>query len=676
MASRSMLGSNIVRKASVLIIISLCIFSIPLLADPSDGGSENLIRIYEVDPYGDEGFSLYNYGSTDVDLCGMKVTDGEGTISFTKSLIVAPRSRLTVVIGDADDNWFSSRDCVFRINTNGITKTGSFILNNSGDEVILSSDSTFIDSVCYGNKTIALGWSGAPVPISSNSYILRTGILDTDTSNDWIKTKPGLTNREFNPDDPMDCIVMPFTFPESEGIPIYRAIEQADDEVLISIYQLTSKNLVGLLIDLEERTGDEHVDVKIIIEGDPLNYDMSTELSLMGSIVMSGGEVWTINTPESGNYERFSFFHNKYAIIDRENVIITSENWTTDNMSGSRYANRGWGVMIESDQYARYMADIWENDHDASYGDAAPLMERFPDLKPYPGDLSYTSPTKEYEMYRYQSKVVPVLSPDNSYDALKELMEGSDHSISSEQLDLGNSYSKINDDSPISWMNDAANRGVQCKFILDGSIDDVSPMINMINTTTDVEACSIDGGNGFRTTHNKGVLIDGNITWIGSVNWTETSFLDNRETAVVIYSTEINEFFTGYFMKDWKDNNTTDFDDLEITVEKGTSDFEGFYIFTVDAPGSLTYIWSLDDGEPITTDIPKLALNGLSPGEHKMKVRVQDTINTTYCSFVVSDAQAGSDNDLLSDGKGLLAGISAVAIAIVGTLVAIKRRNG
>ncbi len=671
-----MIGSNIVRKASILIIIASCIFSIPLFIDYSDGDSTCLVRIYEVDPYGNEGFSLYNYGSTDVDLLGMKVTDGEGTISFTKSLTIASRSRLTVVIGDADDDWFSSRDPVIHVNTNGVTKTGSFILNNSGDDVTLSSDSMLMDSVCYGNKTASIGWSGSPVPISSNSYILRTGVLDTDTSADWIKTKPGLTNREFDPDEPMDCIVSPFTFPESEGIPIYRAIEQADDEVLISIYQLTSKNLVGLLIDLEERTGDEHVDVKIIIEGDPLNYDMSTELSLMGSIVMSGGEVWTINTPESGNYERFSFFHNKYAIIDGDKVIITSENWTTDNMSGSRYANRGWGVMIESDEYAQYMMDIWENDHDASYGDAVPLMERFPDLKPYRGDLSYTSPAKEYEMGHYQSEVVPILSPDNSYDALKELMEGADHSISSEQLDLGNSYSKIDDDSPISWMNDAANRGVQCRFILDGSIDDVSPMINLINTTTDVKACSIDGGDGFQTTHNKGVLIDGDITWVGSVNWTETSFLDNRETAVVIYSTEVNGFFTGYFMKDWKDNNTAELDDIEITVEKGTSDFEGFYIFAVNAPGSLTYIWSLDDGESITTDIPRLALNGLPPGEHKMKVSIQDTINTTYCSFTVSDAQNGSDGDLLSDGKGLLAGISAVAIAIVGTLVAIKRRNG
>ncbi len=225
-------------------------------------------------------------------------------------------------------------------------------------------------------------------------------------------------------------------------------------------------------------------------------------------------------------------------------------------------------------------------------------------------------------------------------------------------------------------MNDAANRGVQCRFILDGSIDDVSPMINLINTTTDVQACSIDGGDGFRTTHNKGVLIDGDITWIGSVNWTETSFLDNRETAVVIYSAEVNQFFTGYFMKDWKDNNTTELDDLEITVEKGTSDFEGFYIFTVDAPESLTYIWSLDGGEPITTDIPKLALRGLSPGEHRIEVSIQDTINTTYCSFTVSDAQDGSDDGPLSNSKGILAGISAVAIAIVGTLVAMKRRNG
>lgn len=674
-----MLGSNILRRAPLFIIVVSILLAVPFIIEDSDGESKELIRIYEVNPYGNEGFSLYNYGSTDFDLRGIKVTDGEATITFTSSLVIKKDSRLTVTIRTENQEWFSSRENVHAVGADGIVKTGNFALNNSGDDITLISGSTTIDAVCYGNRSITTGWSGDPVPMSSNCYILRTGIIDTDTSEDWIKTKAGYTNISFDPNDPFECEIMPFTFPESDGGPIYDALEGANKEVLISIYQLTSKNLVALLIDLEERTGDQHVDVKIILEGDPLNYDISTELSLMCSIVNSGGEVWLINTAEAGNYERYSFFHNKYAIIDNETTIITSENWTISNMSDSNSANRGWGAMIKSSEYADFMKVVWENDHDTAFGDVAQLMQRYPNLKQYSGSLEYAPFSTSYEGTWYDAQLVPVLSPDHSYQALNELIGEATECIYSEQLDLGSSYSLLEDDSPVYWMSAASNNGIDCKFILDGSISDVSSVVNLINTTTDVKACYINGGEGFGTTHNKGILIDKNITWIGSVNWTENSFLNNRETAIIVYSEDVNRFFLEYFMEDWNNNNTVDIEDLRITVKKGISEYDDLYLFTVEGPDSVTYLWSLDEGDKITTKTPQLLLQGLTAGEHRINVTIEDTNYGANYSFTVEKISQDDNsglNSLFSEEKDLLACISAIAITTIGTIIAISRKKG
>lgn len=674
-----MLGSNILRRAPLFIIVISILLAVPFIVENSDGESKELIRIYEIDPYGNEGFSLYNYGSNDFDLLGMKVTDGEATITFGSSLVIKKDSRLTVTIRTENQEWFSSRENVHAVGTDGIVKTGNFALNNSGDDLTLISGSTTIDVVCYGNRSVTTGWSGDPVPISSNCYILRTGIMDTDTSEDWIKTKAGYTNISFDPNDPFECEILPFTFPESDGEPIYDALEGANKEVLISIYQLTSKNLVALLIDLEERTGDQHVDVKIILEGDPLNYDISTELSLMCSIVDSGGEVWLINTAEAGNYERYSFFHNKYAVVDNDTVIITSENWTISNMSDSNSANRGWGAIIKSSEYADYMEVIWKNDRDISFGDVDQLMQRYPDLKQYSGSLEYTPSSTSYEEVWYDAQLVPVLSPDNSYHALNELIDEATESIYSEQLDLGSSYSLLEDDSPISWMNTASNKAIDCKFILDGSISDVSSVVNLINTTTGVKACYIDGGEGFGTTHNKGILIDDDITWIGSVNWTENSFLNNREIAIIIYSEGVNRFFLEYFMEDWNNNNTTDIEDLNIIMQKGILEHDDLCLFTVQGPNSVTYLWSLDGSDKMITKTPQLLLQDLTAGEHYIDVTIEDTKYSANYTFTVEKISKDDNSDLkslFSEEKDLLACISAITIAIIGTIIAISRKKG
>lgn len=51
------------------------------------------------------------------------------------------------------------------------------------------------------------------------------------------------------------------------------------------------------------------------------------------------------------------------------------------------------------------------------------------------------------------------------------------------------------------------------------------------------------------TTHNKLILVDDDLTIVGSTNWTYYALEENNETSVVIKSGEINKAYRKYFLK-------------------------------------------------------------------------------------------------------------------------------
>jgi len=670
---------KVMKSAGILataIILSLLIVCVPV--DHSDGADNDILLLYEVNPRGAEGFSLYNYGANTVDLKDYSVTDGEGTLTFT-GVAIPPYSRITVVNKIDPDTYFTNRGNTYVINGGHVTQTKSFALNDNGDDIYLFKGDVLVDAFCYGNKTADKGWSGPSVAVSSSKYFLRTASIDTDTASDWILTQPGLTNFSFDPSLKFDAVVVPFTFPESSGDPIYKALENARSEVLISIYQLTSPNLVALLCDLERRTVD-HVDVRILLEGDVLGYDMSTELTLMKSITDAGGEVMLINSQAPGNYERYSFVHNKYAVIDSEKVIITSENWTTANMGTSK-SNRGWGAVIESAGYAAFMTNVFLNDTDHAYGDVWDLNDFYPSLKPYSGNLTY-SPVPSYDTVSFNAKVTPLLSPDNSYIAQKYYMDNAVSRIFSEQLDFG-SFSSLNNSSPISWMFEASDRGVDARFILDASIssdrEGKNDDVNLINATTGIKAVTINGGPGFSTTHNKGIIIDDTV-WLGSVNWTSNSFSNNRETAVLIDSVEITEYFLGYFMEDWNANYKLNEEiPLSVTSNKDIIVNEGLVIFTVSGPVDGNYTWDVyGDGNLRHSQTNRILCEDLIPGTYIMKVTRNDTMEQTEYVYTVHHSSSNKDPEPEPEGidvpqTAMFGSIIAAIVAMIAVIF--KRKN-
>ena len=633
-----------VNKTRLALALLLLVPPLLLTGGGSSGEGAGGVLLFEVQPFGaHEGVSLFNYGPTDVDLGGWSVTDGEGTLFFAEGLRIGPRERLTIAKSVDAEDWFSGRDGTVAFDDARITKKGSFILADAGDDVYLYRGETLIDAVCYGNKAADEGWAGDPVRLTSGRYLLRAGPADTDTSADWISTKPGLTNIAFDPGLRFDAVVTPFSFPESEGGPILKAIEGAQREVLISIYILTSVRLVALLCDLSAKG----VRVCVLVEGNVLGYDISSELALMRSLVDAGGEAYLINDPASSN-RRFSYLHNKYAVIDSGTVVVTSENWTSGNM-GPDGQNRGWGAVIESAGLAEYVREVFLSDVCTAYGDVRPLLELYPAAKPYHSALTYTAGAYG-EAESYAATVMPVLSPDNSAAALRALIDGAEARAYSQQLDLGSSLKTSAQTSPVGWMASAADRGVDARLILDSSANGGrnDGYVGVLNGSTGVKAISTEGGASFSLTHNKGLVVD-DRAWVGSVNWTEGSFSNNRELAVVIDSPEVAAFFAALFIEDWGVNEHTVAErGLEVTLDVLSLNGAPVYTFTVSGPGQHAYAWDvLGDGVVRASEVNTIVCTGLPAGAHTLTVTMGGTPYSATLEYTAEAWGGGPSMDVL-----------------------------
>ncbi len=347
-----------------------------------------------------------------------------------------------------------------------------------------------------------------------------------------------------------DAEVTPFTFPESKGTPILTTLSAAEKTVDIAVYYLGSEDIVALLCDLEEKEG---VDVRVIVPKNALGIDITQEVSRLKELVACGGEVNIINY-DGCDEKRYNYFHNKYAVIDNDTVIITSENWTESNMSSK--GNRGWGAVIQSAGYAEYMTGIFENDFSETNSDVKNINDAYPDIEKS-GDLTYTIPSA-YPTVTYTAKVAPVTSPQNSKTALTQFIDSATERIYVEQLDVDDTNASLTEDSLIAGMVEKADLGIDVKYILNGIYEtgsdkdtqDHHALIQTLNGSTKIKAAIYEKTKAFPQIHNKGVIVDDKV-WVGSVNWTESSFNKNRETAVIIDSAEVTDYYLAYFDTDF-----------------------------------------------------------------------------------------------------------------------------
>ena len=543
-------------RGALAIIVALFMFlsAVPFMAVESDavpaGVTNDGVLLYEVGyklPNGSsnyDGVSVRNYGSSTVNLSGYMLMDESGNY-ITLSGTLGAGKVAAFVSATVSDSWFSEEDSNRSVS---VRSFGKFSLNKEGDNVYLKdSGGLIIDVVSYGKiATPSAGWSGGSVDGSTaDQAIKRVEPTDTNTSFDWIATSGEHTSNGFYDVPQFDgCTVEPFVFPDANGRPIFNAVMSATESIHISIYMMTSDYMISLLAN----KASEGVEVKLLLENKPLGYDHPSDK--LAAIVCEGGEVSFIGFNNS--YDRYNYVHNKYAVIDGSTVIVTSENWTGTNLSNAGSSgNRGWGAVIDSEEYAAYMESYFSNDWEGR--DVGTFEDKFGEARPWSGLKSNTAISNyvnglSYTGHTYNNVSLKMyMSPDNTYKALQYYMATATDRIYTEQMDIGADFYNLDNETPLRWMKAAADRGVDARFLIKDT--KAREFVDSLNSSTNIKAAMMTN-NGYSIMHNKGVIID-DCVWVSSVNWTMNAFINNRECGLYFMDAGVTSFYLNEYMEDW-----------------------------------------------------------------------------------------------------------------------------
>jgi len=648
----------------------ICVFAliaVPCISHDAQGANDDAVWLYEVMPAGSfEAVTIFNANSVKINLKNYYLDDGEGTVRFTSDLFIDAKQCVTIASA-APEPWFTGRT-VYLFGTYGIVAK-SFILADAGDEVALkkASNNQAIDTFVYGNgDTKAQGWKGdAFGRIPAGKMAVRSSAFDTDTANDWSISVIGRTGETATSSGQYDSMVTPFVFPDSRGDPVFRALEKAKTEVLISVYLLDHREIVSLLMMLLSKG----VTVVILLEGSPAGGVPDTEIRYMTALHEKGASIFIMKG--NGVYKRYDLNHSKYAVIDSGTTVITSENWREGSFNG----NRGWGAVVDDREYSEYMRKIFLADCDPSRYDVFPLKEIYPSAAPI-SVPSYNMRTGQ-DHEAFPASVRPVLSPDFSFEHLKKEMLSASDRIYAEQMSIQYAWTDISMQSPVSWSLTAAGNGVDVRILADVTFDTDNggannyTAVSVINGTNGLQARTINGSDTFGLTHNKGVIIDDTV-WVSSINWSNAAFTNNREVAVQISSKDVADYFASYFLLDWGDDAEMH---LIVDVRGGVAgEATVLDASSSSFPAGTMFGWDLNgDGIVDRTGI-KIAA-ALPEGTHCCALIATDGSGVMYVYEFTVTVHSKDNNSDLFEPYIKYAPILAIMLAIFAAAV-IRRMRG
>jgi phosphatidylserine/phosphatidylglycerophosphate/cardiolipin synthase-like enzyme len=260
-------------------------------------------------------------------------------------------------------------------------------------------------------------------------------------------------------------------------------------------------------------------------------------------------------------------FHSKVAVQDGNKMWLSSGNWSPHsqpqvppgpNPTIYRLGNREWHVVINdralSEIFEGYILYDLKTAAAVAEEELAPLMPELfvPETLLLQAEAAIAQPAPFAPKHIVRTKetaieVQPLMTPDNYGPAILDL-------IGSAKRTLFMQYSYIrgpkNKDLYLDLLKAVAGRmkkGVDVRVIVDRR--------NEADADVDlVLALGWDSSRWRRQTsavHNKGIIVDGRMTVVGSQNWSSDGTQINRDASLIFDDAEVARYYNDVFQFDW-----------------------------------------------------------------------------------------------------------------------------
>lgn len=330
--------------------------------------------------------------------------------------------------------------------------------------------------------------------------------------------------------------VTTFVGPDSANSTIVSYLRSAKKSIHLEIYTISNYFLLQELY--AAKTRNTSIDITVLISYNQASgFDRANAYGAAYNLTQSG-----ISTYLSSS--SLYFTHAKFWIIDGITTFVYSGNWAKTSVPPSNdYGNREWGLAINDLEVSQYYEDVFAQDLSISNFyvlDSADEKEMTLNIQTGSYQPQFTAQNFVEEM-----TLQPIFSPDNSETVIRGLLQSANTSIYIEQQ-----YIKTTGVGDLLQdLIDAKDRGVDVKVIVEGRDTDDATAVSVILLTQGIPLVYIDTR--LEWCHNKGIIIDGKITVLSSINWSYQSVYQNREAGIVIYSTNITNNYKDVFDYDW-----------------------------------------------------------------------------------------------------------------------------
>jgi len=535
----------------------------------------------------DEYLVIVSVSQTPICLANWSITDLEGTLRFAADRILEPGSSLVIAMNQS--SYMSAYDIEPDISLDAdhgheLAVSGNFRLADVGDSIALISDSgETMDYVLYGSsQEVSPHWRGAPIPAPHPGEIVRrtekSGVpQDSNCASDWYhfrEFKYGYTEMDAADFAIQPGCVVAFTSPDCSLEVVIGAVLGAKEVVLVCSYELSSIPLASALLDALGRG----VRVVVLVDGQPAGGIEAEEIACLSNMVMGGVEVLVVNGNIGAKIVRHvGALHAKYMVVDQRIAIVMSENFVESGLPADRlFGNRGWGVRIDDVGVAEYLSRLFWIDARLSRRDVLRWQDdprhnvsaRLPNAVPSSHAIGIMRPQSTT-----MGSIVTILpSPDCSAQEpfLNEYIESSAVVLAEQfQADLfwRTRWSEaVTMNSIAASLLSGIQNGSQTRVLLDSSwfnFERNNEFASALSTNSLGEFRLMDNRSPISVMHNKGAVLNNEITLVSSNNWCLSSFAENRELALLVDSREVAKYFTKAFYLDWEP------DDLPPVADAG-----------------------------------------------------------------------------------------------------------
>jgi cardiolipin synthase len=318
-------------------------------------------------------------------------------------------------------------------------------------------------------------------------------------------------------------------------------LENATDRILLSAYTVSSDAVVDALIDAHERG----VSVEVLAEGSPVGGMSASSATALDELSRAGVTV-RVFTDEMA---RFRFHHAKYAVVDGR-ALVTTENWKPSGLGGR--SSRGWGVVTAQERIVEGLVETFRGD--SRWVDTT-SWEAYDDVSLVDDEAAKGSFPKNFEAKTLSvERTRLLLAPDNAEEVVRRTIERAEESIDIKQMQIGSRGFPL-----LRAVLDAAQRGVEVRILLSGAWY-VEEENRQLKRWLDEQAAAeelplsvriAEPHGTFEKIHAKGLIVDGEHTFVGSINWNNNSLRHNREVGLLLDSQAVGTYFERVFESDW-----------------------------------------------------------------------------------------------------------------------------